>query len=169
MVQVDLSTKFPDLQPMRSDPPQYRLFGCGLYLYGDRDFDLETQSFVRTLCFCLLYIPLIPLRAYRAAPAVDGWRYLGSVPVSGRARAWSLVSCLALLAAGGALGAHAVWNAPWRVAARQMEEAERVAADGRVGDAVGLLAGVAVGPTDQAAPAARRLDVACPSFTSGSR
>jgi hypothetical protein len=54
MVQVDPSAKFPDLRPIRSDPPQYHLFGCGLYLYGDRDFDVETQSFVRTHCFCLL-------------------------------------------------------------------------------------------------------------------
>src|SRR5262249_19686046 len=143
MVQVDPSTKFPDLQPMRSDPPQYHLFGFGLYLYGDRDFDVETQSFVRTLCFCVLYLPLIPLRAYRAAPALDGWHYLGRVPVSGPARIWSAVVCVALLATGGALGAHAYRNAPGRVAARQIEEAERLAAIGQVGDAAKLLASIA--------------------------
>ena len=157
MVQVDPAAKFSDLQPMRSDPPQYHIFGFGLYLYGDRDFDVETQSFVRTLCFCLLYIPIIPLRAYRAAPEIDGWRYLGRVPVSRPARAWSLALCLGVLVAGGALGVHAVWNAPWRVAARQMEEADRSLADGRVGDAAERLASVAVGPTDQSGPAARRL------------
>jgi tetratricopeptide (TPR) repeat protein len=157
MVQVDPSTRFTDLTPIRSEPPQYHFFGCGLYLYGDRDFDVETQSFVRTLCFCLLYIPLIPMAAYRAAPAFDGWRYLGRVPVSGGARLWSLILCLALLGAGGALGAHAVWNTPWRVAARQMEDADRCMAEGRVGDAAGLLASVAQGPTDRAAPASRRL------------
>jgi hypothetical protein len=157
MVRVDPTAKFADLRPIRSAPPLYHLFGFGLYLYGDRDFDAETHSFVRTLCFCLLYIPLIPLRAFRTAPTVHGWAYLGRVPVSGASRVWGLVSCLALLGTGGALGWNAYWNAPGRVAARQMEEAERLAASGRAGDAAGLLAGVAQGPTDQAASAARRL------------
>ena len=62
-----------------------------------------------------------------------------------------------LLGAGGALGANAVWNAPERVAIRHMEQAEQLAEGGRVGDAAGLLAGVARGSTDQAQPAARRL------------
>jgi tetratricopeptide (TPR) repeat protein len=157
MVRVDPTAKFADPRPTLAEPPLYHLFGFGLYLYGDRDFDVETQSFVRTLCLCVLYIPLIPIRAYRAAPALDGWSYLERVPVSGGARAWSLAAWLALLGAGGALGAHAVWNAPERVAARHMEQAEQLAEGGRVGDAAGLLAGVARGSTDQAQPAARRL------------
>ena len=38
MVQVDASSKFSDLRPIRSDPPLYHLCGFGLYLYGERDF-----------------------------------------------------------------------------------------------------------------------------------
>ena len=86
MVQVDPSAKFADLKPVKSPPRLHHLLGFGLYLYGDRDFDMDTQSFVRTLCFCLFYIPVVAFRAYRVAPTDDGWRYLGVVPLSPSAR-----------------------------------------------------------------------------------
>ena len=62
MVVADPSTRFSDLHPMKSDPPLYHIWGFGLYLCGERDFDPETASFVRTLCFCLLYFPIYALR-----------------------------------------------------------------------------------------------------------
>jgi hypothetical protein len=157
MVQVDPSAKFSDLRPVRSRPPLYHFCGFGLYLYGDRDFDMETQSFVRTLCFCLLCIPVVALRSYRVTPTDEGWRYLGRVPVSGAARLLSLGSAVVLLGFGGTIGVTAYLKSPSQVASRQLAEADRLAALGRMGDAVVLFADVAVGPSEHAVPTAKRL------------
>jgi hypothetical protein len=157
MVHVDPSTKFPDLRPAGSGPPLYHLLGFGLYLYGERDCDEETESFVRTLCFCVLYIPVLAWRAYRVAPLDDGWVSLGRVPVSRPAGVFSLVGLIALLGGGGYLAADAYLNSPGVVVARKMAAAERLAAGGSVGEAARLLGEVAAGSSEQARPAAQRL------------
>jgi hypothetical protein len=157
MVQVDASAKFADLRPVKRRPRLYHLLGFGLYLYGDRDFDMDTQSFVRTLCFCLLYIPVVAFRSFRVTPTDEGWRYLGVVPLSRSARSLSLASAIVLLAGGGFIGVNAYWNSPHRVAERKLAEADRLLALGRVRDAVLLLADVAVSPSERAAPTAKRL------------
>src|SRR5262245_47312139 len=112
MVQVNPAAKFADLRPVRSGPPLFHLFGFGLYLYGERDFDEETGSFIRTLCFCLMYIPVLAWRAYRVAPLDDGWTCLGRVPVSGPARASSLIGAIAVMGGGAYLGAESYVNSP---------------------------------------------------------
>ena len=111
MVSAQMSAKFPDLKRVARRPRLPHLLGFGLYLYGDRDFDMETQSFVRTLYFCLLYIPVLALRSYRVTPTDDGWSYLGTVPVSGTVRLYSLVWAAVLLGGGGLAGVNAYWNA----------------------------------------------------------
>jgi hypothetical protein len=157
MVQADPCAKFADLRPMKSPPRLYHFFGFGLYLHGDRDFDMETQSFVRTLCLCVLYIPVLALRSYRVAPSVDGWSYLGVTPVSRSARLLSLASAALLLGGAGFIGARAYLNSPIRVATRKLAEVDRLFAIGKVRDAVVVLADVAVGPTEHATASAKRL------------
>jgi hypothetical protein len=157
MVQADPSAKFADLRGMKAPPRLYHFFGFGLYLYGDRDLDLETQSFVRTLCLCVLYIPVLAIRSYRVAPSDDGWSYLGVTEVSRSARLLSLASTVALLGGGGFIGAHAYFNAPSRVATRKLAEVDRFLALGQVREAAAILADVALGPTEHATPSAKRL------------
>src|SRR5271155_5441594 len=140
MVQVDPSTKFSDLRPVRSGPQLYNVLGFGLFLYGDRDFDVETESVVRTLCFCLLYIPVFALRSYRVVPTDDGWHYLGRVPVAGAARLLSVAAVVALVGGSAFIGVNAYLNSPGQVAARKLAEADRLVSVGRVGDAVVLFA-----------------------------
>src|SRR4051812_23498202 len=104
MVDVDLSAKFPDLRPDRSIPPVRNILGFGLFLYGDRDYDLETESFVRTLWLCVLYFPLFALRAYRTAPGDQGWVVLGREPLSTGAKLSSLMLVLLASFGGGYSG-----------------------------------------------------------------
>jgi hypothetical protein len=137
-------------------PPRH-LCGFGLYLYGDRDYDKETQSFVRTLCLCVMYIPILALRSYRVAPADNGWRQLGRVPVSAPARVLSLVTLIALVGGGGLFGAVAYLYSPSQIAQRRLTAADRLIAQGKIGDSAGLLAEVALGPIEQSNPGVQRL------------
>jgi hypothetical protein len=48
MSEIDLNRKFPDLRPIKSPPPMFRINGCGVALYGRRDADQETGTYVAT-------------------------------------------------------------------------------------------------------------------------
>ena len=85
MTQVDLNAKFPSMTPIKKAPPLFLLNGCGLGMYGRRDFDKETQTYIATWCFALL-IPIFALRAYRVAKAEQGWYFIGREPLSPFAR-----------------------------------------------------------------------------------
>jgi hypothetical protein len=71
---IDLSERFPDLRPIRSVPSLFTVNGIGLTIYGARDRDAETDSYVKTHCFCFVFLPVFSLGAYRviAAPGADG-------------------------------------------------------------------------------------------------
>ena len=157
MAVADPSTKFSDLVPIKADPRPYHIWGFGLYLCGERDFDLETGSFVRTLCFCLLYIPIFALRAYRVTPTEEGWSFLGRVPVATGARVFSMIATLVLLGGSGYLGFEAYWNSPEVVGSRNLAEAERLEAEGHADLAAPLLGVVAEGPSKKAPLAQQRL------------
>src|SRR5437660_963105 len=88
----ELYERFPDMQPISSPPSLTTINGIGLMLYGHRDFDEATRTYVKTLWFTLLFIPIFPAGAYRVADAPNGgWFFLGKVPTSGTARAWPLL------------------------------------------------------------------------------
>ena len=158
MMQADPSARFPDLRPITSDPPLFHLWGFGLYLYGERDFDPPTESFVRTVCFCLLYIPIVAWRAYRVAPTDDGWRILGRVPVSPASRVLGVLASLSVLGGSSYLAFMAYWNSPGVVASRNLAAADRLEAEGHAEQAAPLLGIVAEGPTAKARAAQDRLD-----------
>ena len=73
MAQSAPATQASEVPPDCPEPPLSHFLGFGLYLLGDRDPDEESGSFVRTLYFCLMYLPVLALRAYRVAPTDDGW------------------------------------------------------------------------------------------------
>ena len=65
----DLEAKFPDMSPISSPPTLFTMNGCGLTIYGNRDRDAATQTYVKTRSICLIFIPIIPIDAYRVADA----------------------------------------------------------------------------------------------------
>jgi tetratricopeptide (TPR) repeat protein len=154
---VDLNAKFPDLRPIRSVPPVFELFGCGLLLYGQRDEDEETGSFVRTHYVCLLYVPLLALGAYRMVPADQGWYILGREPLSAGERVLTAAVLLLALGGGSVFGWSAYTHTPSYQARQALADGEVFAGSGRFPEAAHVFAGVATGPTDQAAGAARRI------------
>ena len=94
--EIDLSKKFPKMRPVKSVPELFRINGCGVAIYGRRDYDAETFTYVATQCICLLFIPVFPIRAYRVADAPEGgWYFIGKEPLSGVAKGWSAFSTIA--------------------------------------------------------------------------
>src|SRR6516165_2115477 len=95
----ELNQKFPNLLPIHSPPPLSTINGIGTKLYGSRDFDSETHTYVKTLCITVLFVPILMLRAYRVADAQAGWYFLGREPLSALAKAWNLLLLGCVLAA----------------------------------------------------------------------
>jgi hypothetical protein len=90
------------MKPVNSAPVMVQVQGFGVSVYGKRDVDAETGTFVKTWCVSLLFIPIIALRAYRVAPAEGGaFYFLGREPLSAFAKFWNILLIAAVL---GVLG-----------------------------------------------------------------
>ncbi|MFO0594338.1 MAG: hypothetical protein U0228_03515 [Myxococcaceae bacterium] len=69
------------LEPIGSAPSLYTLNGVGAKLYG-KSAQRADGSYLAAYCFCVLFIPVIPIRAYRVADASNGgWYFLGKAPL----------------------------------------------------------------------------------------
>ena len=90
------------MKPVTAAPSMQTINGIGTSAYGSRDFDPETGTYVKTLWVTVVFIPIVPLAAYRVADAPNGgWYFLGKVPVSGAAKSWALFLLLAVLGVSG--------------------------------------------------------------------
>lgn len=96
--QAKLKILFPNMTPGTKVPPLYTLNGCGVMLYGSRDHDRDTQSYVTTLFFTLVFLPLFPIKAYRVVKAShNSYYFLGTEPLSGLCKGYRLVvACVAI-------------------------------------------------------------------------
>ncbi|MEM1083303.1 MAG: hypothetical protein AAGI48_04215 [Verrucomicrobiota bacterium] len=95
---VDLREKFPRMKPVSSAPSLFTINGCGLGMYGSRDVDQETGTYIKTRCVTLIFIPLIPLDCYRVADAPDGgWFFLGKEKMAGFPRIWRRLVVFAII------------------------------------------------------------------------
>ncbi|OWK46845.1 tetratricopeptide repeat protein [Fimbriiglobus ruber] len=151
----ELRRRFPDMTPIQSAPGLSSINGIGTTIVGQRDHDAETGTYVKTHCFCVLFVPLIALGAYRVADAERGWYFIGRVPLSKFARRWNLALLLICIAAAGGIGWTVHTNSPEYQAGRKIDEADRLAAAGQHGKAAGIYRDVLTGPTPKAAADAR--------------
>ena len=93
--QSPFQNRFPDLQP--GQPPSLFTFnGMGTMMYGSRDFDEATGTYVTSACFVIVFIPIFIIGSYRVADApaegwfsTGGWHVLGKVPLSPLAKGWN--------------------------------------------------------------------------------
>src|SRR5260370_29599798 len=104
MSEINIFERFPEMEPVQKVPPLSTVNGIGLMMHGDRDEDPETGTYVKTLGFTLLFIPLLAVRSYRVATAPNGaWYFIGRVPLSRFARTWNFSLPLVLAAIGFAV------------------------------------------------------------------
>src|SRR4029077_5322176 len=98
-------------------------------------YDTESNTYVKTLCFTILFVPLFALRAYRVADAPQGWYFIGKVPLSGLARGWNflMLASIVLGTAGFFWFEHA--RNPETVAANLIADGDSLAAAGHPGQA----------------------------------
>lgn len=61
---ADLRRKFPKMKLTKGAPTLFTLNGCGLGMYGRRNFDDETGTYLKTRWLCLVFVPLIALGTY---------------------------------------------------------------------------------------------------------
>jgi tetratricopeptide (TPR) repeat protein len=158
MSTVPLQDRFPDLEPINSAPSLHTINGVGTTLFGSRDHDAETGTYVTTLCACFAFIPIMCLAAYRVA-AAGGNRYyfLGKTRLSPLAKAWNALVIAALIV-GIPAGMYSVWYyLPENVAKRQLAAADQLAAAGNYAEAAYEYQSLAVGKSAQQNVAISRL------------
>ena len=131
-----LQAWFPEMRPVRSTPSLSTVNGIGAGLYGARDHDPQTGTFVKTHCVCVLFVPLIALGAYRVSKGGGGsWYLIGKVPLSRFARGWNialLCAAVGLLAWGGIA---AYTSSDEYLASAKLAEADAAAEAGRLVEA----------------------------------
>lgn len=157
MNDIDL-TRFPQLEPIQGPPPLGRLNGFGVSVYGRREADVTTGTYVKTLCISALFIPVFCLRAYRVADAERGWYFLGREPLSGLAKAWNSLVVLVSLATMAMIGLSTYTSSPEYRARESMAEAEQQATAGHQMQAAQLWFQVADGRTSLVPEAVVRLE-----------
>ena len=129
--------QFPHLKPITAPPTLFSINGCGVILYGRRDYDSQTNTYLKTRWFTLIFLPLIALGSYRVADAPGGgWYFLGKEPLALLPKVWNWVLLLALLTTGGFIGWHSYTTSPEYLAAQEMKDADEHLAKGEHAEAV---------------------------------
>lgn len=155
-----LQQKFPDLEVGKRPSSLNSVYGFGTTLFGRRDADAETGTYVTNHCFTALFIPLFALASYRVARAEGGgWYVLGRVPTTGRAKIWNLAIVLLIFGAAGGIWWSQHTGTPEYVAGQKLKEANTAAAAGQGAQAAKLYAEVIEGHTRHEADARNRLEV----------
>jgi predicted Zn-dependent protease len=158
MSEFNLAERFPEMRPISRVPSLMTWNGIGTTLYGRSGYDDETGTYVKTHWFCLLFVPIIALGAYRVAEALGGgWYFLGRVPLARGPRLWNVVLLLAVLVGGGAYGWHAHTSTPNYQAGRQIARADRLVQEGQAGEAAEVYRAVMAGGTEHAGAARAKL------------
>lgn len=158
MTREELLARFPDMTEVSGAPSMFLLNGCGTTIYGKRDWDEETRTYVKTYCFVLVFVPVFALFAYRVADAGGGsWYFIGRVPLSGLAKLWNL--CLIGLLAGiVSLGYLSYYTStPEYKAEQELAAADEVRAAGSLKQAVDGYISVMNSGTPSVAPAGQHL------------
>lgn len=129
---IDLKAKFPDMEPIKNAPSMFTLNGFGLKIYGRRDEDRETRTYVTSRCICAIFIPIFWLDAYRVHPAGgNSYYFLGRHPLSGACKLWNML----VISIGCVFGGYAYWDvhthSPEYIAARHLDDARALKAAGK--------------------------------------
>ncbi|MCI0380106.1 MAG: hypothetical protein L0215_21185 [Gemmataceae bacterium] len=152
-----LTERFPEMTPVTKAPPLSTVYGVGTMVYGSRDYDLDTGTYVKTHVICFLFIPLFSLGAYRVADAPEGWYFLGKVPLSALAKTWNYLVLL-VIAGGVGLG---FWlyhiNSADYIAQTKLADADNLVAEGRFGAAADVYRQLGEGKSSHAPAAKQKL------------
>lgn len=145
----NIRQRFPNLEPIAGPPSLWTVNGFGVGMYGKRDYDRETETYVKTRCVCAVFVPLFALGAYRVADAgARSWFFFGQERLSGFARTWNKalggVAALVILTL--------VWNtystSPGYRARQDLHQAAQLMKAGEAVKAAGIYRRQLHGPRD---------------------
>jgi hypothetical protein len=91
---------FKGVDRSKTSPTLYTLNGIGATFYGHRDYNADTQSYVTTHWFTALFVPIIPLAAYRVYDTgAKSYSIYGRVPLSPLLKKyrWAVLAGIVLL------------------------------------------------------------------------
>lgn len=126
-----LAERCPSMRPMRGKPPLFTINGFGVSLYGDRDRDPVTGTFVKTLFLTGLFVPVLALSSYRVANApTGGWYFLGKEPLSPLAKGWTFLVLACALSVGGWAAWEVHTSSPEYRARQALAQAQALLAEG---------------------------------------
>jgi hypothetical protein len=116
-------------RPITSVPKLARVNGIGTGFYGARDH-ANDGTYTTTHCFSVLWVPLIPLAAYRVRAQGNGYSVFAKEQLSGFARGarWFVLAAM-VLGLGGYITS-SILNDPSRLARKNFEAAIDSAHDG---------------------------------------
>lgn len=127
-----LQEKFPKMRPVDKAPTLQTINGFGMSVFGSRDADPETGTYVKTYCLCALYIPVLALGAYRVANADNGgWYFIGKEPLSGFAKGWNWAMLALAMFLAGSIGTSAYRSSPEYAAKQELKRADADAKAGK--------------------------------------
>jgi tetratricopeptide (TPR) repeat protein len=88
-----------DVKPIDHPPTLRTINTVGFRLFGRREFDPHSDSYVASYCFVVLFIPLFPIACYRVIQrSSSSWVFLGRVPFSVREKRHWLFFAVAVFA-----------------------------------------------------------------------
>ncbi|MDI3282557.1 hypothetical protein [Polyangium sp. 15x6] len=117
-------------RPLERAPTLFTLNGIGFRLYGARD-RWPDGSYVATYCFCVLFVPIVPVAAYRVRD-VDSttYQFLAKEPLGPIAKVWRGLALLGTLGAVASVGVSSYLDSPARKASIALAEAREAEAKG---------------------------------------
>ena len=151
--------QFPDMRPVNSPPGLFTFNGFGLGVYGARDHDQESGTYVKNHCLCAVFMPIVAIGAYRVADAGNGgWHFIGKEPMSAFAKMWNLTIALAIAGAIGYTYINLYTNSSDYVDGNKMEQAAEMVEQSEIVPAAGLYAQIMRGSSVHATEARQRLE-----------
>ena len=117
-------------EPVKRAPTLFRINGCGVGLYGSRDRRAD-GSYIATWCLSLVFVPVLPLAAYRVLDRGGGsYFFVGKVRLGPIARAWQRLVALGLAGMIAWAGVGAYLRSPSRQLRVALGEARQVERSG---------------------------------------
>ena len=150
--------RFPNMRPLTSAPGLGSINGVGTTLYGERDRDAETGTYVTTRCLIVLFVPVFCVGAYRVADGdYNSYYFIGKEPLSTFAKIWNGLVLCSIVGVFLYIAGNSYFSSDDYVDGRKLARADARAEDGELVAAAKLYQAVATGKSKHAGDAGDRL------------